>query len=239
MALISTTDVVASSTSDASKINSNFLAVKGCVNGFISNVNFNSSAAMLLTQFEYGSNGEVLSTAAGQARWMPGWTRIAEATPTTQTTTFSSIPTHFTHLRADGYTRGSQSVTSEDVSISLNGDTGNDYVAQNMTANNTTTGGTATGKISAGAVATHPAGSATANLFGTWSVVFDNVQSGNVKVWSGALSTLVTTIASGGLTIFQWSGLWTQTNAITSIEFRVPSGNFVTNSKITLWGLAT
>ena len=150
--------------------------------------------------------------------------------------TFSSIPATYTHLQIRAIARGTQADISDQIGIQFNGDTSANYVIHQFGGNGSIvfSGGNAS---QTRLVPAYIAGSSTAaNIFGV----------GVINILDYANTNKYTTVRGlsgwdsngAGYTILR-SGLWLNTNAITSIVFTPDSGSFVQYSSFALYGIKT
>jgi len=154
--------------------------------------------------------------------------------------TFTSIPTRFKHLQIRGIARGTRSFIGEDIYFRFNGDGGNSYYYHEIYANPPSNASVSTsGLTSAIRQSQIPAATSTANMHGTF--IFD------IYDWQSSVKTK-TTKGFGGFdsnststgysyhNIWHTSGLWLNTNPITTITL-VSNGPFTTTSSFALYGV--
>lgn len=157
------------------------------------------------------------------------------------TIAFSSIPATFAHLMLVVYARGDVAATFTNVNLRFNGDTGADYDIENLTANSTTVSalGTASGAATSGLAARVPGSTAPASAFSAgliWIPHYTNTV--GHKPW---LSLSHDRETSGGVSdnvLALFAGIWfAAAAAINNVTLLPSSGNFVTGSRVTLYGL--
>jgi hypothetical protein len=155
--------------------------------------------------------------------------------------TFSSIPSTYTHLQIRYTSRMNTAATWDYDKITFNSDTGSNYAWHHLYGNGASAvAGSATSQTYAynGAMTSNNAGS---NIFGaTITDILDYSNSSKYKTvrsltgydnnGSGAND-----ISKGA--IFLRSGLWMNTNAITSITLTPDTGSFVQYSSVALYGV--
>ena len=167
------------------------------------------------------------------------------ATTTLSTTassvTFSSIPSTYTHLQIRYMSRMNTAATWDYDKITFNSDTGSNYAWHHLYGNGASAvAGNATTQTYAynGAMASNNAG---ANIFGvTITDILDYSNSNKYKTvrsltgydnnGSGAND-----ISKGA--VFLRSGLWMNTNAISTITLTPDTGSFVAYSTFALYGI--
>lgn len=168
-----------------------------------------------------------------------GMVKIEEQAPSsTGTFTFSSLGA-FNHLEVHWIARSDKAaVNAEDMLIRFNGDTGANYDTT-LLYNSSGVTAAAFEAIggSAGTIATVPAATAAAGrcVGGTMRISYYSSTSFSKNVrcdMSGAYSTVSSTIP---MRIFGVT--WRTVNAVTSLTVSLTSGNFVSGSKFTLYGL--
>ena len=162
---------------------------------------------------------------------------IEETTPTGTSTSFSSLGS-YRHLRIEYSARGDQAATSTLVGITFNGDTGANYDRQVMNgAATTVTAGEALAATSAQAIVVSAASAASGNV-GVGTIEILDYR--GTTFHKGGTVTLgyKTSNSTGGFNVRTSTFAWRSTSAITSITLTLASGNFVTGSKFTLYGLA-
>ena len=161
---------------------------------------------------------------------------IATATPNGSDVTFTSIPQGYKNLQIRGIARTTRNDASVDtVYFRFNGDTGNNYNVHAMSGNGS--GSPSTKFYGAPTVLWGPWSTPTAlaasNMFST--LVMDIVD------YSSSAKLKTTTMyggsdVNGSGTTDLFSGLWRNTNAITSIRV-FAEGNFVNGSHFALYGI--
>jgi len=147
--------------------------------------------------------------------------------------TFSSIPGTYTDLKVVYSTRTSDSATDKGMFVQFNGDTTSSYTYKFLRGNGSAagSGGTTTTLLYFG---NFPGGGSTASTFGNGEFYIPNYTSGNYKsVSADSVSENNATAAWDTLV----AGLWSKTNAITSILLYPEGGNFVQYSTFYLYGI--
>lgn len=157
--------------------------------------------------------------------------------------TFNTIPGTFRHLELAFQARGDTAALTVEVFIRLNNDSTANYGTQRLSATNVTAtavDGTAAAQTG---LRQHfiPAASAVANTAGHWRCFLHNY-SGSVFAKpihsSGGLWNNAGALGSAGeLNLEQVTGLWFSVAPVTRIDLVTLSGNFVTGSLFTLYGI--
>lgn len=151
--------------------------------------------------------------------------------------TLSSLPATYRALYFEIMGRSSNASLNTVLSLLINGDSGANYDSQRSDVQATThTGAEAFGQTSM-ALGYMPGSTATANVAGSargelphhGETVFNKMVHWQAHIKYGtASSNLINTIGSGQ---------WRNTAAITSLTLRLTAGNWITGSKLTVWGL--
>jgi hypothetical protein len=162
---------------------------------------------------------------------------IATATGTgsSGTITFSTIPSTYKHLQIRFLTRSTRSATSANIFIGFNGDTttGN-YYGHMLEGNGASASAAAKIGSSTSFMSATSAASNTSGIFSGGVIdVLDYANTSKYKTSRG----LSGYDANGSGLLYLASGLWMNTNAITSIEITDPLGNFATGSQFALYGI--
>jgi hypothetical protein len=156
-------------------------------------------------------------------------------TSTAASITFSNIPSTYTHLQIRWVGRVSVAQTFDNMSMRINGDTGNNYSLAYLLGDRTNDGANAFGGQSSVLVGRLTAASAGAGYFGTGIIDILDYKNTNknkiVRVLSGA------DIGSAG-TVYILGGGRFNTATITSLTIIPDSAsNFVTNTSFALYGI--
>jgi hypothetical protein len=141
--------------------------------------------------------------------------------------TFSSIPTGFKDLELRVRGRCSDAVTSENLQIQFNGDTGNNYDYQQENRFGLGTGN----GVAFAAMGAIAGASATANYDTTLAIDVFNYGSANFKAMRCYEELLVSQTA-GGMLQQTTGGWWRSTAAITSIKATMASGNITGSASL-------
>ncbi len=169
---------------------------------------------------------------------MPAMVKIEEQTPTGTSVTFSSLGS-YTHLRVIYTARGTQVATGSSLNMTFNADATAIYDLQRISGAGATVGAAEslaqTSILNVGVVA---AASATANMPGSGEIVIYDYRGTTFHKQVTSSFLWQTSTSSGALTTRTVGGVWRSTAAITSITLALGSGDFVSGSKITLYGLS-
>lgn len=153
------------------------------------------------------------------------------------TVIFSSIPADFAHLLLVTQARGTNASLNVSGRLRLNGDTGNNYDSSNVAGTGTSVAAGEGFGVSSLDVGEAPGGTATGSIFGaSLTLIPDYVNATRNKT---AL-TLVTRKAAPNTTAFRIEivgAAWRNNSAIVSVTFFFSSGNIVTGSRFTLYGM--
>ena len=195
---------------------------------------------MPVTGLLAGARGYGMFGAPGFAA--PSYDSLATVTSggSSNTLTFSSIPSGYASLQIRGIVRESLAgSTIADVFLRLNSDTGSNYSYQNILGDgsNITTASAASQTLVA-LSRTSPYNGNTANSFSAAIIDIDDYASTTrnktIRAYHG-----VHVGANGGFVVMT-GGLWRSTNAITSISLSLSAGsNFVSGSTFSLYGIRT
>lgn len=163
---------------------------------------------------------------------------ISEQTPSgTGTVTFSSIPGTYRHLRIDFTARGTQTATSTVVNLQFNSDSGSNYDGERGLFTTTATLAEQLGATSVNAILV-PAATATSNYAASGVIDLPYYADTTFyKVFLARMHYLLAQTTTNVQTRF-FNGIWRSTSAITQIDLILNSGNYVSGSKFSLYGVA-
>jgi hypothetical protein len=155
---------------------------------------------------------------------------------TTGTITFSSIPATYTHLQIRIMSRSTRSQTGDYIAMQFNADTGSNYAYHGIGGDGSaaTAFGFATQTFMD--VERAAAATATASVFGVSVVdILDYANTNKYKT----MRSLGGFDNNGSGEIYLTSGLWQNSNAITSITLKAQGGtsSFVQYSSFALYGI--
>ena len=154
------------------------------------------------------------------------------------TITFSSLPTNYTSLQLRFMCKGTRSFIYEALYVRLNGDAGNNYASHYLYGDDGGGPGAAsTAPVNVIYAGWMPAATVSGTKMGTGIVDLHDYNSTarnkTVRVFSG----FSTNTTGGGYSFVNLSsGVWLNTNAVTSISF-LSNGAFTTDSRFALYGI--
>jgi hypothetical protein len=156
-------------------------------------------------------------------------------TGSTNSVTFSSIPSQYKHLQIRLYTRLTGASSLQSNLIYFNGDSAANYASHRLFTTGlvgASQGFSAQNFVIASGI---PAANDLANVFGATIIDIDDANSATrfktMKIFSGASCN------TGNGEAHMQSGLWRSNNAITSVLIASGTGNFAQNSRIDLYGI--
>jgi hypothetical protein len=178
--------------------------------------------------------GQSAASAATNSTTVTGaYEFIAAASPGGSSTfSFTNIPQTYKHLKLHLVARGAYTAYDITPYMRFNQDTGNNYYLHYVSSNGSTLNQVSDYRPYARFMPTIPGSYIDSNNFaGGWVEIFDYTNSNKAKVyrgWGGC------TPSSGfGFS----SGTWTQTGAITRLDFQLETGNWLAGSHFALYGL--
>jgi hypothetical protein len=190
-----------------------------------------------------GSKKTYTSFLAGNAAQTPdAWDSISTTTlSTTQTTITFTIPQTYGHLRFHILAKTTDTVNSvvDNLTMNFNSDTGANYTRQFNVVDGKAASPSVGSSVSntVAYCGTVPRSHTNlANQFGISIIdIFDYQLTTKFKTWKSFQSFDVN--LSGPASLGQQGGAWANTNAITSVSFTAPNGNFAIGSVFALYGL--
>lgn len=150
---------------------------------------------------------------------------------------FTGIPAHWSHLMIVAYLRGDAVTTSRAVNVRFNNDSGGNYDRQLYNAGAATVAGAEAFGATSGQVGSMPAASATADVFGTLSVIIPHYagtvdQKACRSDYSEKRGVTTGLINMGGSCVY-----WRSAAAINRITLLPESGNFDIGSRASVYGM--
>jgi hypothetical protein len=146
------------------------------------------------------------------------------------TITFSSIPATFTHLQIRAMALG-DTVNGQDAIVRFNSDTASNYNWHRIYGNGTSVLAQGSGTTTA----MYYAGDAIRTLYPATTVI-DILDYTNTNKYK-TMRNLSGFDQNGAGVLAFWSGLWRDTNAITTVTISVASNNFAQYSHFALYGI--
>jgi len=151
------------------------------------------------------------------------------------TITFSSIPSTYTHLQIRAITRSTRSAANSNIYLGFNNDTttGN-YYGHYLNGDGSSAGAGAKIGSTTSAIIISAAATSTSSVF--TGAVIDILDYANTNKYKTSRS-LNGYDTNGDGRIFFMSGLWMNTNAISSIQITDALGSFAQYSSFALYGI--
>lgn len=195
------------------------------------------------------NTGDIVYDATYNALWVctsggsPGtWTLlggralIGTTTPTGASSTTFTIPSWANSVFGVWTARTDNATTGGYVNLRFNGDTGSNYVWEQVLANSSTVTGQNSGGTNAFMhIGAKTAANDTANYFGTGSFTAVNLQSTGLFKSASSISQAPGSTTSGFAGTH--GGTWLSTAAVTSLTLVADAGNFVAGSRFSLYGM--
>ncbi len=180
------------------------------------------------------------SMLAGNDAFIPNsFESIATATGTgsSNTITFSSIPSTYQHLQIRGLFKSTGGSDGGDLTLNVrfNSDTGSNYVRHRLSGNGSTVAASSDTAITSIYLGSGVGGTGTANMLAANLIDIHDYASTTkfktVRAFAGGeINTTPSQVRLG-------SGLWMSTSAITSIQLIDVYGSFTTSSTFALYGI--
>lgn len=146
--------------------------------------------------------------------------------------TFSSIPSTYTHLQLRILSRSNGNDTENNATMTFNGDTGNNYVGWHYIYGNGSTVNANTSGTTAYIIADRNAMNlAGANMFSACIIDILDYANTNKYKTTKRFSGVELNTTNGASSVWFTSGLWMNTNAITSLTI-TPSASFSPNNYV-------
>ena len=163
---------------------------------------------------------------------------IASATGTgsSQTITFSSIPSTYQHLQIRGIARSTEAGSGTNYYMRLNSDTGSNYAYHRLSGNGTSA--TAAGSASQTSIfiGRAPGAGTTTGTMGVVIIdILDYASTTKNKTVKHLMGQDSNNTYAGEISLR--SGLWIDTSAITSIDLILDNPNFATTTTFALYGI--
>jgi hypothetical protein len=165
-----------------------------------------------------------------------GMVKIGEENPTGTSCTFSALGA-YTHLKIIGTGRGDAVATTIGAIVTFNGDTAGNYDRQTLNAASTTVAGAENLASATSGLLSFPAASASANLSGSGEILIYDYRATTFQKMATSVQTFKTGTASGNVNVRTATLHWRNAAVITSVTITTSSGNFVTGTKFSLYGI--
>lgn len=161
----------------------------------------------------------------------------ATATGSESTITFSGIPSTYKHLQVRFMYRYSAAADTTNTLFTVNGDTGANYAFHELNGNGTAVAASGTASTTAMRYGRTPGTTTGSNIFGVGIIdLHDYASSTKYKTFRTFYGCDANT-ASTAYPVRLFSGLWMNTNAVTSITFAAPSGTWTAGTTFALYGM--
>lgn len=148
--------------------------------------------------------------------------------------TFSSIPATYKHLQIRGIMRSSVAGGTDFLQIIANSDSGSNYAYHSLRGNGSAASAGGAGSTVFYGSIDFPASGATANTFGALTLdLLDYADTNKFKTFR----ILAGADTNGAGMVSFISGLWRNTNAVTSISINAASASFSQYSQFALYGI--
>jgi hypothetical protein len=151
---------------------------------------------------------------------------------------FQSIPAHYAHLMLVCYLRGSTASASLNCVARFNNDSGANYDHQYVRGLAATASAVEVFADIAMVLGLIPGSTAGGNLFGGGTIVVPHYANSANNKSSVAGWGIKAGTASSNLAVQESAGFWRSNSAINRVTILAATGNLVTGSRITLYGLA-
>jgi len=152
----------------------------------------------------------------------------------TSTIEFSSIPTDYKHLHIRARVRFANSANVNDLAFRINNDTGIVYTEHYARGAGGSISGNSSSETTRGILGSTSAANQDSGIFGSFVIDIANYRGSNkktVKSWNGVTS-------SSFMRLTQHDTVFDRTSAVSSLQFFAgDSGNFDTNTRISIYGL--
>ena len=176
------------------------------------------------------------SMLAGNTAFVPAFESIATATGTgsSNTITFSSIPSTYQHLQIRSLSKTTTAGTANATyTLQFNSDTGSNYTRHALIGD----GATVSASGAASQTSIRAGGNTEANSTNIFAVsIVDILDYANTNKYKTVRSLFGSDLNGSGEVNFR-SGAWMSTSAVTSITLTTSSGNFSTTSTFALYGI--
>lgn len=148
---------------------------------------------------------------------------------------FTSIPSTYTHLQVRGISRPSEAGTgAQYLYLNMNSDTGTNYARHALAGDGSATATQAAASDTVIRAGYQMRNGSTANIFATFIIDILDYKNTNKYKTIRSLNGFDT---NGGGYIALNSGLWMNTNAITTLKLTCEVGNFIQYSSFALYGI--
>lgn len=143
----------------------------------------------------------------------------------------------YNHLKLVVTIRGDAAVSAQQFMIRLNGDLTASYDWQRMYSNTAAMNAAESVGDTKFLGGWYPANTASASTVGSAEILIPNYTDASFQQTLTSTGSATFSTASGGFYTFQYGGQWRATAAITRVQILPETGNFVTGSRLTIYGL--
>jgi hypothetical protein len=152
---------------------------------------------------------------------------------TQATVEFTNIPQTYRNLQIRGIMRNNDSVNASTM-IQVNSDTGNNYANHGLSGDGASASSYAVTSTNSGALSISTISGSGSNTFGV--AIYDLLEYKNTNTYK-TIRCLTGADNNGSGTLRLTSGVWQNTNAITSIQIKPTAGSWVANTQFALYGV--
>lgn len=169
----------------------------------------------------------------------PGYTKISETvlSGTASSVIFSSIPQTFRALRIETTARGNFAGSSIAWGLRFNSDSSAVYNFQQLLVNGTSVTASQAQSETRGYLGEISGNTATASCAAQHSIILHNYTGTSFFKTVTTLMNMVTGVGASGMHVREIGTLWRNASAITTITLLPDSGDFVSGSTFTLYGM--
>jgi hypothetical protein len=184
-------------------------------------------------------NNLIATLDAGASGAAGSFESIATATGTgsSGTITFTSIPSTYKHLQIRYIGRYDGASVTANSTFTINSDTGANYAIHDLVGNGSAASSGGTASASSIRYARVAGSTATASVVAAGIIDIHDYASTSKYKTVRILSGVDGNAADTNYQISLRSGLWMNTNAITSLTFTTASGNWTTATQFALYGI--
>ena len=152
---------------------------------------------------------------------------------------FTSIPNTYTHLQIRGISRSANANQGlDDILLTFNSDSGSNYARHSIYGDGSVTGAAASSSTTFINVGSGPRNNSTASTFGACIIdILDYTSTNKNKTVRSLFGTDLYGTSTGNGQVRLASGVWLNTNAITSIKLTAENTGFTQHSSFALYGI--
>lgn len=185
--------------------------------------------------------GTIASSRLSAPTPITGFYQIATATPTSNSVTFSSIPSTYDHLQIHAYCKDNRGTKYSSWSIQFNGDTGSNYNYASPQIDSRTSGPFAGNAVSSNSIVGGAQPGASSSVYRGAGIarIFDyrNTNKFTTVLAYGGYSAFGDGTTEQGI-VYPVEGVWVNTAVITSVTVIADSGStFQAGTRISIYGI--